>query len=269
MTAIKPCGRSSRRSELLFVARREPELRDVEQSAVARQQADDRGFAVLGRHGGDAEVDLGPRKAQARRAVLRQAAFRDVETGENLDARNERLREHVSGRSRRAQKTIHPHAHRQPVAKRFDVNVAGAQLHRLFHQVVDSAYDRRPAGEVPQIVDVLFRAADVASLNAARSRIIGVEPVAEQRRDVFERSYDDFKRAAKDEFRGLQRFSIRWIANRKRRFSVVGLEWKYLRLPQKPPRKAVGQRASFREFGKRQTTQAKKARDFVRKFVRR
>src|ERR1700722_4727699 len=243
------------RSELFFVARRKPELRDIEQSAVARQQADDRGFTVLGRHRGDAQIDLRLRYAQARGAVLRQAAFRDVETSENLDARNERLREPVRGRSPRPQKTIHPHAHRQPVAKGFNVNVAGAQLHRLFHQVVDGAHDRRPAGEVPQVVDALFRAADVATLNAFRSWIRGVEPVAEQRRDVFERSRDDFERAAKDEFSGPQRFSVRGIANSKRSLSTASLEWKYLRLPQEPPRKAVCQRAGFREFRMRYSPQ--------------
>ena len=37
------------------------------------------------------------------------------------------------------------------------------------------------------------------------------------------------------------------VVAEERSLSAAGLEWKYLRLPQEPPRKAVGQRAGFRE----------------------
>ena len=39
---------------------------------------------MLGRHGGDADVDFAIGHPQTRRAVLRQAPFRDVEASENL-----------------------------------------------------------------------------------------------------------------------------------------------------------------------------------------
>ncbi len=61
-----------------FVPRDEAELADLEQAAVARQQADDGAFAVLRRHGGDADIEFGAADANPRRAVLRQPPLRDV-----------------------------------------------------------------------------------------------------------------------------------------------------------------------------------------------
>ena len=55
-----------------LVMRREAELADLEQAAVARQQADHGGLAVLRRHDGDADVELGARRRA--RAPRRPAA---------------------------------------------------------------------------------------------------------------------------------------------------------------------------------------------------
>jgi hypothetical protein len=41
---------------------------------------------MLGRHDGDADVEVRPGDAHARGAILRQTAFGDVEAGEYLDA---------------------------------------------------------------------------------------------------------------------------------------------------------------------------------------
>ena len=61
VTTIMPCGSSSSRRQDRLVVRGQAELADLEQAAVARQQADHGGFAVLRRHGGDADVELGAR----------------------------------------------------------------------------------------------------------------------------------------------------------------------------------------------------------------
>ena len=65
---IMPCGSCSSCASLRLVVRRQAELADVEQAAIARQQADHGGFAVLRRHGGDADVDLGLARRAARAA---------------------------------------------------------------------------------------------------------------------------------------------------------------------------------------------------------
>ena len=46
------------RPQLLFVGRREAELLDRQQAAVLGQEADDGGFPVLGRHDGDAHIEV-------------------------------------------------------------------------------------------------------------------------------------------------------------------------------------------------------------------
>ena len=96
---IMPCGKSSARRIARSSRGRKPELRDLEQAAVARQQANDGGFAVLGRHA----WRRGRRSRRAptfsrARAVLRQPPLGDVEAGENLDARDQRLRRRVRRR---------------------------------------------------------------------------------------------------------------------------------------------------------------------------
>ncbi len=111
---------------------------------------------MLRRHDGDTDVDVGTPCPQPRRAVLRQAAFGDVEIGDNLDAGDDGLRQHAGRRRHRPQQAVNPHANHQPGGKRLDVNVAGAQFDRFFEQIVDSAHHRRAAGEIAQALDIVF-----------------------------------------------------------------------------------------------------------------
>ena len=110
---IMPCGSFSSRRSLASSARRKAELVDDQQPAILRQHADHRGFAVLGRHDGDADVDVGSADAQPRGAVLRQPPLGDVEAGDDLDAGNHGLRQHAGGRRNRPQQAVDPHAHRR------------------------------------------------------------------------------------------------------------------------------------------------------------
>ena len=52
----------------------------------------DRGLAVCGRHGGDTHVEIEAADPRPGAAVLRQPPFGDVETGQNLHARDDRTR---------------------------------------------------------------------------------------------------------------------------------------------------------------------------------
>ena len=160
VTTIMPCGSSSSLRSSRLVMREQAELADFQQAAVARQQADHGGFAVLRRHGGDAHVELGARDAHARGAVLRQAALRDVEAGQDLDARDQRRRQHAGRRRHRAQQAVDAHAHHEPGAERLDVDVGRAQLHRALEQIVHGAHDRRAARKIAQALDVVVGARD-------------------------------------------------------------------------------------------------------------
>ena len=150
-----PCGIASSRVITLSSRAREPELAHLQQAAVARQQADDGALAMLRRHGRDADVDLAASDADARRAVLRQAPLGDVEAGENLDARDQRLRRDAVRRRQRAQQAVDAHAHHEPGAERLDMDVAGAQIDRALQEIVERAHHRRAAGEIAQALDVV------------------------------------------------------------------------------------------------------------------
>ena len=87
----------------------------------------------------------------------------------------------------------------EPVAERFDVDVAGAQLDGLFEQTVDGAHDRRAAGEIAQALDVVVGA---RALRVLRRGFFAAETLAENDRDVFEGGDGEGDLAAKNDFGG-------------------------------------------------------------------
>ena len=72
--------------ELVLIDRRKAKLSYFEYAAIFREQADDRAFAMLGRHGRDANIDVRSGNAQMRGAILRQATLGNVQPGQDLDA---------------------------------------------------------------------------------------------------------------------------------------------------------------------------------------
>ena len=103
---IMPCGSFNSRRSVVSSAARKSELFDDQQPAILGQDTDDRGFAVLGRHDRDTDVDVGAPDPQPRRAVLRQPPFGDVEAGDDLDAGDHGLRQHAGGRRDRPQQAV-------------------------------------------------------------------------------------------------------------------------------------------------------------------
>ena len=65
----------------------------------------------------------------------------------------------LTGAANGAEQTIHPHAHHEAVAERFDMDIAGPQLHGFFEHVVDRAHDRSAAREIAQTFNVVVGAA--------------------------------------------------------------------------------------------------------------
>jgi hypothetical protein len=56
--------------ELTLVVGAQPKLGDIEKASISRQQTNDGRLSVLGRHDGDANIQIDPRGLEPRGAVL-------------------------------------------------------------------------------------------------------------------------------------------------------------------------------------------------------
>ena len=165
-----PCGRASSRSRIALSPRKRPSLPISSRPRSFGSRRITADFAVLGRHGRDANIDLGPLDAQAGGAVLRQPPLGDVEAGDDLDARDQSLRQHAGRRRHRSQHAVDPHAHDEAGAEWLDVDVARPQLDGLFQKIVDRTHDRSAAREIAQAVDVVIGMGDRIFLGRRRRR---------------------------------------------------------------------------------------------------
>ena len=111
---------------------------------------------MLGGHDGDADIDVGATDAQPGGAVLRQPPFGNVKAGDNLDARDNSLRQYAGGGRHRPQNSIDSHTDNETRGKRFDVDIACPQLNGFFQEIVDRTHHRRAAGKIAQTFDVVF-----------------------------------------------------------------------------------------------------------------
>ncbi len=179
---IMPCGSFSNRRSVASSCGENPKRSDHQQPAILGQDADDGGFTVLHRHDRDADIDVGTPCPQPRGAVLRQTTLGNVEIGDDLDAGNHGLRQHTGGRRDRPQQAVDAHADHQRRGERLDMDVAGAQFHRLFEQIVDGAHHRRTAGEIAQAFDIIF--ARLRGMLGVRIELVLIEPSIERERDV-------------------------------------------------------------------------------------
>src|SRR4029450_13890001 len=80
-------------------------------------------FTMRGGQNRDTQIDLSPHHLDAEPSILRYTALRDVETGENLDARRDRELERFWRRLRRGQVAINAVAQFQRPIKRLNVNI--------------------------------------------------------------------------------------------------------------------------------------------------
>src|SRR5882757_1730239 len=87
--------------------------------------------------------------------ILGQAALGNVESRDNLDARDEGLGWDVNGRRYRAQQSIDPHPQDEARAKGFNVNICRTKFKGSLQQVVDGADDRCTTREISQALDIV------------------------------------------------------------------------------------------------------------------
>src|SRR3569832_1510745 len=102
--------------------------------------------------GRNAHVHGTSRDAQADAAVLRQAFFRDVELGHDLDARSHERRKHAARLQHLAQHAIDAVTHHQAVFIGLDVDVRGSFFHGLGEQGVDEPDDGRVVLALEQVL---------------------------------------------------------------------------------------------------------------------
>ena len=141
---------------------------------------------MAGGGGGTSLVTCPTPDPQPRGAVLRKPAFGDVEVRDNLDARNDGLRQHGGRRRDRPQQAVNAHADHQSGLKGLDVNVAGAQLYGLFQQIVDGANHGCAAGKVAQAFDVVLTRL-VQFVATGQIDIVVAQAPIKRNREVFDR----------------------------------------------------------------------------------
>ena len=103
---------------------------------------------------------LRPFEHHVHAAVLRQPALADVERGHDLDAAGDRGEQVLRHFQRLVQPAVDAVADPQAALGRLDVDVAGAFLDGVVDDVVDQPDDRRLAGDLLDVADVLDRLFD-------------------------------------------------------------------------------------------------------------
>ena len=127
----------------------------VEIAGGAVEQTHDDALAVESGDGGDAEVDFAAEDLDLDAAVLRETALGDVELGHQLEARDDGGLHFARGHVLVEQDAVDAEADAEFLFERLDVDVAGALLDGGGDHGVDEANDRRFAGHVAQVFEIL------------------------------------------------------------------------------------------------------------------
>ena len=136
----------------------------VEIAGGAIEKTHDHALAVKGGDGGDTEVDFAAQDFDFDASVLRETAFGDIELGHQLEARDDGglhfARRHVLVE----EDAVDAEADAEFLLEGLDVDVAGALFDGGGDHGVDQADDRRFAGHVAQMLEVLAVFDGVADL---------------------------------------------------------------------------------------------------------
>ena len=128
-----------------------------EQAGTLVEQAHDYRFAILRRHRRDTHVDGAVLDLDVEAAVLRQAFFRDVEPGHQLQAQRHGGRNLVIGLGLHVQHAVDPETDTQRFFLRFDMNVGSTSTQGFFEHGLQQLDHRRifaARREVEQITEL-------------------------------------------------------------------------------------------------------------------
>jgi hypothetical protein len=132
-----PEGAGEIPDEHLMVGRRQPEVVEVDDGRLLRQDPEHDLLSPHRRQRGDAQREAEPIEVGVEAAVLRRAAVVDPQAAEDLDARDEaghRLRSHAQ---HVAQRAVDPAAHERLELVGLDVDVGGAGDRRVLEDPVE------------------------------------------------------------------------------------------------------------------------------------
>ena len=113
-----------------------------EHGAALVEQTHDHRLTELHRHGGNPHIEVAVLHANVETAVLRQALFRDIRAGHDLQAHDQRRSHAVLLHHLFVEHTVDTLANPHHAVVRFDVNVGGLHL----HGVLESVCSRRTTG---------------------------------------------------------------------------------------------------------------------------
>ena len=131
--------------------RRHSQLVQRHGSTAVVQQTKDDTLAVHRRDCGHSQVELARLEANSNAAVLRSPALGDVQLGEQLDTRHDRVMK-VTRRFRRwYEYTVDAKPGGEPGARGLEMDVAGAGIVRVAYEQVHVADDRRLIREIAHI----------------------------------------------------------------------------------------------------------------------
>jgi len=116
---------------------------ELQDSARLVEQSHHHGFAVLGRHGRHAHVDLGATHLDIEAPVLRQSFLGDVESRHQFKLEHQGGRNLGVGLGLDVKHTVDPEPDLQRLLHRLDVNVGRAHLHRILEHCLQQLDHRR------------------------------------------------------------------------------------------------------------------------------
>src|SRR3954447_27048627 len=246
-----------------FIAAEQSNLAQIEQAAVARQQTYNNALSVLRRHGGDADIDLGSSDPRPRRAVLRQPAFRDIKSGQDLDTRDHSLRRRIAWKRYGAQDPVNPHSHDKPGPERLDVDVARSQLHGTLEHVVDGPDYGCAARQIAQAVDVVVASTLFRLIDVHRFRRPFVQPQFQNRRDVVEGCNGDRNGTTADDLRCPDRGAVSRVRHRQAKAVVPQPKRENRRFAQKSRREMLNRTLNIRQLLQTRARQLPEARYLI------
>ena len=134
------------------------------------EDTDDDLLAVDGRQERDTQIDFLARHADAEAAVLRDAAFSDVQTGEDLDARGDGELQALGRTAGLDEIAVEPVAQAHAFLGGLDVDVARAVLQGLDEDQIDDADHRAVLAVSGEAVEVDFLALLALDLDGVAGR---------------------------------------------------------------------------------------------------
>ena len=137
------CWSKPKRAKIVEIARR------------AVEQTHDDALAVKCRQSRNAQIDFAAQRLDLDAAVLRQAAFGDIQRRHQLHARNDRGLQFARRRVLIHQHAVDAVANAEFFFERLDVNIAGALFDGLRDHRVHQADDGRLARHVAKVFQIL------------------------------------------------------------------------------------------------------------------